>query len=375
MLHLKKRSRGRWATVAAGSALALLLTSCGGGEEEPEATGGGSGGGDAAAEGGAPSMDELYEAAQADGEDTVVVYGIKTGEACYQQFSEEFPGIEVQSQYIVGETQARLQQEHVSGQNVADLLRTGNTTMIALIQDGILTEFVPETAEDFPEAAFGPENAMINDTQRMSGIAYNTANVSEENAPTGWQDLVDPRFKGRIVMPDPTSPGAGLSTLQALLETGGETDEEWLRALAANEPALIRGVQPTIEALRSGEYDVMFGGLDQVTGPQLEEGTEIEYVFPVEGATPLSKHYTGLITNAPHPNAAKLLYTWLLSEEGQTCLAEEESEMPVRPGIAPPEGVPPLDELENVAVQEPATAEELEKQQAYLAQFQEIFGG
>lgn len=371
-MNLMKRKRGRWVVVAAGSALALFLISCGG---SPNEQANNSGGGQAAADGEAPSMEELYAAAQEAGEDKVVVYGIKTGKACYEQFSKRFAGIEVQSQYIVGETQARLQQEHVSGQNVADLLRTGNTTMIALIQDGILTEFVPATAEEFPEAAFGPKNAMINDSQRLSGFAYNTANIPESQAPRSWADLVEPRFRGRIVMPDPTSPGAGLSILQSLLETGGVTNEQWLRDLASNKPALIRGVQPTIEALRSGEYDVMFGGLDQVTGPELEEGTSIRYVFPVEGATPLSKHYPGLITNAPHPNAAKLLYTWLLSEEGQTCLADKEREMPVRPGVVPPEGVPPLEELENVAVQEPATYEELEKQEEYLAEFQQIFGG
>lgn len=366
-MKIVKRRMGRPWAVAAGSAFLLLVASCGSGADS---------GAGAQAEGDRPaSMQELYQAAQEAGENEVVVYGIKTENACYQQFSQRFSGIRVRSQYIVGETQARLQQEHVSGQNVADLLRTGNTTMLALIKQGILTSFKPTTADALPEDAFGPQNAMINDTRRLSGLAYNTDNLTPAKAPKSWEDLADPRFRGRIVMPDPTSPGAGLSILQSLLETGGTTDEDWLRRLAANDPALIKGVQPAIEALKTGEYDVMLGGLDQVTGTALEKGTNLKFVFPVEGATPLSKHYIGLITNAPHPNAAKLLETWLLSEEGQKCLVGKEGEYPVREGIAPPGDLPPLDELENLAVQKPATYDELERQTDYLAQFKRIFKG
>ncbi|MFW3169568.1 ABC transporter substrate-binding protein [Geodermatophilus sp. CPCC 206100] len=359
--------------VAAAAGLCLLLASCGGSDSDAAAGGGGGGGGGGSAEGG-ESMDDLYQAAQEAGEDTVVVYGIKTGTACYDQFSQEYSGITVQTQYMVGETQARLQQEHVSGQNVGDVLRTGNTSMLALIRDGILTEYVPADVEGISEAAYGPENAMINDSQRLSGIAYNSANVPDAEAPKSWDDLVDPQFKGRIVMPDPTVPGAGLSILQSLMDTG-VVDDEWLEALAANEPAFIQGVQPAIEALKTGEYDVMLGGLDQITGPALEEGTDLRYVFPVEGATPLTKHYTGVITNAPHPNAARLLTSWLVSEDGQTCLATEENEMPVREGVAPPEGIPALDELPNVAEQKPASFDELDAQTELLTKFKEIFAG
>jgi iron(III) transport system substrate-binding protein len=368
-MYLTRRKPARALAVAAGACLVLTACGSGGGEADAAADTGG----ESAGAGGGETMEDLAAAAKDAGEDSVVVYGIKTETACYGEFTDAYD-IEVETQYMVGETQARLQQEHVSGQNVGDVLRTGNTSMLALIKDGILTEFVPADVEGIPDSAYGPENAMINDSQRLSGIAYNSANITEADAPTSWEDLVDPRFKGRIVMPDPTSPGAGLSVLQSLLETGA-VDDEWLEALDANEPAFIKGVQPAIEALKTGEYDVMFGGLDQITGPALEQGTNLKYVFPVEGATPLTKHYSGVITNAPHPNAARLLVSWLVSEEGQTCLATEEHEYPVREGVEPPEGIPALDELDNVAEQKPASYEELDKQTELLAKFQAVFNG
>lgn len=363
MNAVTRRPRRSWA-LTAGS-ICLLLASCG--------SGGGPGAAAGAEDINGASVQELYQAARDAGENEVVVYGIKTETACYDEFSQRFKGIQVKPQYMVGETQARLQQEYVSHQNVGDLLRTGDTTMLALIKQGVLSPFVPAGADAIPKAAFGPGQAMINDTQRLGGIAYNTRNLSPSEAPRSWVDLADPRFKGKIVMPDPTSPGAGLSVLQALLNSGGTTDEDWLRRLAANEPALIKGTQPAIEALKTGEYDVMLGGLDQVTGPPVEQATALKFVFPVEGATPITKHYIGLITNAPHPNAAKLLETWLLSEEGQRCLAEKEGEYPVRKGTAPPGEMPAFDELDNPAEQKAATYAELDEQTAYLKQFKELF--
>jgi iron(III) transport system substrate-binding protein len=358
------RRRSRWFLAAVAGAVGLLLAACG--------SGGDAGGGGAQSAVGAP-VQELYAAAQAAGEDKVVVYGIK-GNACYDRFSQRFPGITVESQYMVGETQARLEQEHVSGQNVGDVLRTGSTTMLALTKSGILTPFTPADVDGIPAEAWGPDHGFVVDSKRVAGIAYNTAQISPDEAPKSWTDLADPRFKGKIVMPDPTGPGAGLSILQELLQTGGATDDAWLERYAANEPALIQGVQPAIEALRSGEYAVMMGGLDQMTGPPLAEGSSLKWVFPVAGASPVTGHFIGIITNAPHPNAARLLESWLLSEEGQTCLSQEGNEYPVRDGVPGPPGFPALDELDAVTPPRPVDYTELDRQQKYLEQFQTVFG-
>jgi iron(III) transport system substrate-binding protein len=357
--------RPGWLWAAIGGVFLVLLTSCG--------SGGGSSNGPGS-DGRPASMQDLYAAAQKAGEKEIVVYGIKTATACYAQFSQQFPGIHVTQQYMVGETQARLQQEYISHQNAGDLLRTGDTTMLALIKQGILTSFSPAGSEALPKDAFGPNNAMINDSQRMSGIAYNAKNPTPDQAPKSWADLADPRFKDKIVMPDPTSPGAGLSILQSLLESGGPTNNDWLQRFAANKPAFVKGTQPAIDALKTGEYDVMLGGLDQTSGPALEKGTNLKYLFPVPGATPITKHYIGLITHAPHPNAAKLLETWLLSQQGQTCMAEKEGEYPVLPGVAAPKDVPNRAQLPNVSEQKPAGYDELDKQTNYLAQFKKVFG-
>jgi iron(III) transport system substrate-binding protein len=357
------RRRSPWAWPALAGALCLALAACGSGSGDS---------GPAQSAVGAP-MAELYAAAQAAGEDQVVVYGIK-GNECYDRFSQQFPGIRVESQYMVGETQARLEQEHISGQNVGDLLRTGSTSMLALAQSGILTPFTPADVTGIPDEAWGPERAFVNDTKAAASLVYDSAQLSPDEAPTSWEDLTDPRLRGKIVMPDPTGPGAGLSLLQELLQSGGSTDDAWLEKFAANEPGLIRGVQPAIEALRTGEYAVMVGGLDQTTGPVLERGTTLKWVFPVTGATPVTGHFVGVITNAPHPNAARLLESWLLSEEGQTCLSQEGNWYPVRDGVAPPPGRPALDELDSVPPQRPVDYSELERQQQYLQKFQTVFG-
>lgn len=318
------------------------------------------------------SIQQLYDAAREAGEDQVVVYGVED-DTCYDQFSQQFPGIEVESQYVVGELQSRIRQEFVSGQHVADVLRTGSTSLLALAQDEIMEPFTPATSEGLPSELFGPNNTFVQTTRRAAGLAYNHDRMSDADAPRSWEDLTDPRFRGQIVMPDPTGPGAGLSALQELLQSGGTTDNAWLDRLAANEPAFIRGVQPATESLKNGEYPVMFGGLDQVTGPGLEEGAPVTFVFPVDGATPVTAHNTGIVQGAPHPNAARLLETWILSEEGQTCLVERGNEYPVRDDVPSPEGFPPLAELSDVTPARTMDFDELERQQSYLAQFRDVF--
>jgi iron(III) transport system substrate-binding protein len=360
---MRPTRRSLWSGSALAGVLCLALAAC---------SGSGGGGGPAQPAVG-PPMPELYSAAQAAGEDRVVVYGIK-GNECYDRFSQRFPGIRVESQYMVGETQARLEQEHISGQNVGDVLRTGSTSMLALTRSGVLTPFTPSDVTGVPDAAWGPDRAFVNDTKAAASLVYDTAQLSADDAPTSWEDVTDPRLRGRIVMPDPTGPGAGLSLLQELLQSGGSTDDGWLERLAANEPALIRGVQPAIEALRTGEYAVMLGGLDQTTGPELEEGTTLKWVFPVAGATPVTGHFVGVVTNAPHPHAARLLESWLLSEEGQTCLSQEGKWYPVRAGVPPPPGLPALDELDAVPPPRAVDYSELERQEQYLRQFQAVFG-
>lgn len=362
---MRERSRRRLRVLSATAAGLILLAACGSSSADQETT---------KAPGTGASMDDLYKAAKDKGEKQVVVYGIEN-DTCYAEFSQAFPGIKVKAQYMVGEMESRLQQEFVSHRQVGDVVRTGDTTLLALSKDKILEPFTPVTAKGLPASIYGPDHSFVAMTKRAGGLAYNTDKIAPADVPKSWADLTDPKFKGKIVMPDPTGPGAGQSTLQELLGIGKTTDDAWLKKLAANKPALIKGVQPASEALKTGEYSLMLGGLDQVTGPPLEKGAPIKFQFPVEGGIPVTVHYSGIVKNSPHPDAAKLLTTWLLSKDGQRCLVEKGNEYPVLTKDVPnPKGIQPLDELKDVSVTHPVDYKELDAEQKSLAQFQKAFG-
>jgi iron(III) transport system substrate-binding protein len=323
------------------------------------------------------TMDQLYQAAKSAGETKVVVYGIDPT-TCYDQFSAKFPGIKVESVYMVGTLQAKLEQEHVSGEQVADVVRTGDTTLLGLAKDGILESFIPSSAATgVPSEYIDPSGQYIRVTQRASGLIYNNTKLSAADAPKKWSDLANPEYKGHVAMPDPTGPGAGLSTLEELLIHGAPTDKAWLQKFAANDPALMKDLPTTEQAVTSGEYWIGLGGLDQVSGIAAEKADpSITFKFPMEDSTPVTGHYMGILQGAPHPNAAKLLETYLLSKEGQTCLVNKGNEYGVRTdGIPNPAGMPSIQSLNGASAFRPVDQKELDLQLQYENEFKQAFKG
>lgn len=323
------------------------------------------------------TMGQLYQAAKSAGENKVVVYGVDPS-TCYDQFSAKFPGIKVESVYMVGTLQAKLEQEHVSGEQVADVVRTGDTTLLGLAKDGILESFIPSSAAaGVPSEFIDPQGQYIRVNQRASGIIYNNAKLSAADAPKKWSDLADPQYKGHVALPDPTGPGAGLSTLEELLIHGAPTDKSWLQKFAANSPALMKDLPTTEQAVASGEYWIGLGGDDQVSGIAAQKADPgITFKFPMADSTPVTGHYIGLLQGSPHPNAAKLLETYLLSKEGQTCLVRQGNEYGVRSdGIPNPGGMPPIQNLHGASAFRPVGQKELDLQLEYASEFKQAFKG
>lgn len=321
------------------------------------------------------TMDKLYQAAKSAGENKVVVYGIDPS-TCYDQFSAKFPGIKVESVYMVGTLQAKLEQEHVSGEQVADVVRTGDTTLLGLAKDGILEQFIPSSAATgVPSEYIDPQGEYIRVTQRATGLIYNNTKLSAADVPKKWSDLADPKYKGHVALPNPTGPGAGLSTMEELLIHGAPTDKAWLQKFAANDPALMKDVPSTEQAVDSGEYWIGFGGEDQVSGIAAQKADpSITFAFPMADSTPVTGHYIGLLQGAPHPNAAKLLETYLLSKEGQTCLVNQGNEYGVRSdGIPNPKGMPAIQSLHGASVFRPVNQKELDLQLQYEGEFKQAF--
>lgn len=151
--------------------------------------------------------------------------------------------------------------------------------------------------------------------QMTPSIYYNT-NLVKPQEIRSYNDLLDGRWKGKIGLRDPRVPGGGLAMWAFLLDMKGE---EYVRKLAQQEMFVSRNARQIADALAKGNLAMTIGvgyrdfdafidaNLPVKHLPTLKEGT---YVSGGNGIV-------GIVKGAPHPNAAKLFFNWLLSREGQ----------------------------------------------------------
>lgn len=147
------------------------------------------------------------------------------------------------------------------------------------------------------------------------GIWYNTELAKPEEL-RSYDDLLNPKWKGRIGFLDPRTPGAGDSTWGFLLKAKGE---EYLKKLVAQKLFISGDQRLLAENVAKGKSAIVIGLTHYTFLPFIKAGLPVKPApTPKEGAygTGGSGNLT-IIKNPPHPNAAKLYVNWLLSKEGQ----------------------------------------------------------
>lgn len=147
-------------------------------------------------------------------------------------------------------------------------------------------------------------------------IWYNSDLVRPEEVMT-YDDLLQPKWKGKIVILDPRTAGSGESMWAFLWRTKGEG---YLRKLAAQEIILGRNLRQLAETVARGKASLSIGVSYYSYLPFIKAGLPIKPLpVPKEGiyASSGSGNFV-ILKNAPHPNATKVFVNWLLSKEGQT---------------------------------------------------------
>ncbi len=132
-----------------------------------------------------------------------------------------------------------------------------------------------------------------------------------------YKDLLNPKWKGKIIINDPTIAGAGSRWFAVVADQF--TGLDYMRDLAKQEPFLTRDQRLQAEWVARGKYAIAIGVQPDLQAEFIKAGAPIKTVIPEEG-TWLGGG-PGLIVyfnRAPHPNAAKIFVNWFLSKEGQT---------------------------------------------------------
>ncbi|MGQ9908689.1 MAG: ABC transporter substrate-binding protein [Candidatus Flexifilum sp.] len=251
-------------------------------------------------------------------------------------FNETYPDVTVNIfRAGSGEVLARLQAEREAGAIGADLLWFADIDYFStLAEDGLLVEYIPAGTEEVDDM-FTYENGLYHEVRLIFNVvAYNTELV--EQAPTGWADMLDPAYMGRVTMPSALISGAAFNQFGTFMNRE-EFGIDFYNGLNANGIVVERANGAVAEKIASGEYAI--GQLvDFMARNAAAQGSPVAYVYPVEGAmlvpTPI-----GIFNTTQNLPAAQAFIDFLYSEAAQNLFVAQ-NYIPVVPGIELPEGMP-----------------------------------
>ncbi|NUR89630.1 MAG: extracellular solute-binding protein [Nonomuraea sp.] len=358
------------------TALAVLATGCGGGAGVGEL--------DAAAADKLPAdaqklggpeavsaMQDLYRKAVKAGEDKVTVYGPVEADLkpVYAAIAKRFPGIEVAGVPAFGPAlDQKVNSEQASGKHVGDLVHTG-TTVIDYGTAGKLEQFQPVTTQGLSDQVADPNKNFYGNQYGGIGYVINTTKISKADAPKSWADLGDPRFSGKIVMADPRKPGALVDGFSNML-FAGVFDRAGIEKVAANKPLIVDSSDLALQAVVTGQRAVAPGLGFTSFNEAKKKGAPVDMVFPLDGPTPMTTTYYGILKGAPHPNAARLLETWMFTPEAMALVPSAGlwGTLKGSPGMT---GYPGIDQIQ--VVKKPPFAESEKHFNDTLGLMKEIF--
>lgn len=266
----------------------------------------------------------------------------------------------------------RLSAERKAGLYLWDVLVSGTSTVLeALIPNKIVeplepTMILPEVKESKYWRGGGlefldPGRQLLVMTLLQRGTLYVNSNLVNPKEFSSYKDLLDPKWKGKIVGDDPRKSGTGQATF-LFFYRHPELGADFVRALSRQSLTLLKNYAQEVDMLGQGRFPVGIGLSDSMTEERTKRGVPIVIVDPrqIKEGTPISPVSGGLslVNRAPHPNAAKIYINWLLSKEAQTIFARATGYISNRVDVptdhAPPWKIPQADSIKiyDLAAQE-----------------------
>jgi iron(III) transport system substrate-binding protein len=264
----------------------------------------------------------LIEAAKKEGQ---VVYYTSTdlpvAEKLAKAFEAKYQGISVRVERTGAERVfQRIGQEYSSNIHAVDVVNSSDAAhFIVWKRDGILAPYVPEDVAKF----YPPEHRDVDGQFAswriwLSIIAYNTNLVKAEDAPKSFADLLDPKWKGKIVKGHPGYSGTIMTATYQLQRDLGWT---WFEQLAKQNVMQVQSSADPPKKLELGERAVMADGNEYNILQLRDAGRPVAPVYASEGS-PMIVGPNGLFKGAPNPNAAKLFQSYCFSREAQQLIID-----------------------------------------------------
>lgn len=224
--------------------------------------------------------------------------------------------------------------EFEAGKFMADVVQAPLPILELLGEKGILARYRSPVAAGYPQWTRKDDYIQLFGVEYIA-LIYNKELAKKTDLPKRYEDLIDPRWKDKIVMPNPANHATTIGWLIGLKEHVFKSEAEWMKfvnGLAANRPMFVASLGPTPAPIASGE---------KLIGISMPKYIITNAPAPLDWAR-VSQPMLGtpraiaVASKAPHPNAARLFVDYWLSQKAMGMLAKDVGEYVLAPGVYPP---------------------------------------
>lgn len=207
---------------------------------------------------------------------------------------------------------------------VADVAYLGVTFGIKAKEAGVTEAYAPKGVEEVPAGLKDPDGHWFTVHSGTLGLFVNKDALGGLPVPACWSDLLKPEYKGMVGYLDPTSAFVGyVGAVAVNAALGGTLDDfkpalDYFRKLQANRPIVPK--QTSFARVVSGEIPILFDYDFNAYRARYSDMGNFQFVIPCEG-TVMVPYVMAMVKNAPHPEAARKILDYVLSDKGQAMWA------------------------------------------------------
>jgi iron(III) transport system substrate-binding protein len=261
-----------------------------------------------------------------------------------KSFEAKFPGISVQVERTGAERVfQRIGQEYGSGIHAVDAVNSSDAAhFIVWKRQGILQPFVAEdVAKHYKPAQSDADGQFASFRVGVVPIGYNTNLVKKEEAPKSYADLLDPKWKGKIVK---AHPGYSGNIMTATYEMSRDLGWGYFEKLAKQNVMQVQSASDPPKKLALGERAVQADGNEYNLLQIKAKNGPVEIVYATEG-TPFTVGPNAIFKAAPHPNAARLFQCYCFTAECQQLIVDFGKLRSLHPLVKETDGRKPIGDI------------------------------
>ncbi|MGH7825560.1 MAG: ABC transporter substrate-binding protein [Candidatus Binatia bacterium] len=232
-------------------------------------------------------------------------------------FEAKYPFLKVEIFRAGGEQLVnRALAEHSAGKTTYDVV---NAFALAVLQGkGLIQPYAAPESANYPAGFKDPRHHWVSLYSGYNVIGYNTKLVPKDQAPKNWEDLLSPRWKGKLGIDDEEYFWyAGM-----IKYWGEEKARKYMEALARQDLQWRNGHSLLADLMSAGEFPVVVIVYPDRIEQMKKKGQPVEWVKSVDPIL-VNLAPVGVAAKAPHPNASKLFMNYSISKEGQLILRKK----------------------------------------------------